>query len=168
MFWDRTVPLGKSKSQFMEWAIDQSQSVLVLWSAKSVVSNAVHGEAEDGLKRRALFAVVVDDAVAPPAFQRAEQVNLTGWEGDRADAEFQRLAAKISERIPRTRPAVPLPATELPAIETPSPAAAAKTHTPLSPAAFAAPEEKKSSMPVILIAGVAIAALAALLVWRSL
>lgn len=163
MFWDRTVPPNKSKAQFMEWAIDQSRSVLVLWSAKSVGSNAVHGEAEDGLRRRALIATLMDDAVIPPSFQRIEPVKLTGWEGDRSDDQFQRLAARIAEVVPRTRPAASLPIAEAPAVERLVPAAAGEAGPGLPE-----PAQGGGRSPLLLVACVVAALLLAVLIWRFL
>lgn len=169
VFWDRTVPAGKSKSQFMEWAIDQAQSVLVLWSVKSVGSTAVQGEAEDGLKRRALVAALLDEDAAPPAaFHRVEPVNLTGWDGDRADGKFQRLASTIAEVVPRTRPAVPLPVADAPVAPAPVAVADKVSRPPQATPPSRETPRAGGRSPALLFACVVAAIVVALLIWRLL
>ena len=99
VFYDRTIPPGKTWRQFIGKEIDACHCMIVAWSNYSISSNWVLEEADDGLKRKILVPCLLDD-VRPPLGMRAIQAtNLVGWHGDLKVPGFKALCSAISELI---------------------------------------------------------------------
>jgi hypothetical protein len=56
VWWDRTIPPGKTWDQVIEAALDAARCVIVLWSKESVKAHWVLTEAEEG-RRRGILGV---------------------------------------------------------------------------------------------------------------
>lgn len=65
VFWDRTIPIGKTWREVVEAEIEACRSMVVVWSKTSLKSHWVHDAAEGGRKRRILFPVLIDDVEQP-------------------------------------------------------------------------------------------------------
>jgi sulfatase modifying factor 1 len=99
LFYDRTIPPGKTWRQFIGKEIDECRCMVVAWSTHSIESNWVLEEADDGLKRKILVPCLLDD-VRPPLGMRAIQAaNLVDWKGDLKAPGFKALCGAISELI---------------------------------------------------------------------
>lgn len=70
VWWDRTIPAGKTFDEVIEEAIDAARCVVVLWSNSSVTSRWVHTEAEEGARRNILVPVLIEKVNIPLAFHR--------------------------------------------------------------------------------------------------
>ena len=51
VWWDRTIPPGKSFDEVIEQALDAAGCVIVVWTESAVQSRWVKTEAEEGLRR---------------------------------------------------------------------------------------------------------------------
>ncbi|MCG6870595.1 MAG: SUMF1/EgtB/PvdO family nonheme iron enzyme [Gammaproteobacteria bacterium] len=95
VWWDRSIPAGKTFDEVIEEAIDASRCVVVMWSALSVKSRWVRTEAEEGAHRGILVPVRIDDVRIPLAFRRIQAADLIGWNGSAESPAFLKLAADI-------------------------------------------------------------------------
>src|SRR6188508_2064980 len=50
VWWDRTIPPGRTFDEVIEEALDDAQCVVVLWSTTSIASNWVRAEAAEGAR----------------------------------------------------------------------------------------------------------------------
>jgi hypothetical protein len=96
VFWDRTIPTGKTWREVLDSELRQSRSVLVVWTKNSVASEWVHEEAEAGKRRKILIPVLLDMVEPPLGFGTIQAASLTAWNGDISSADFARLAADIA------------------------------------------------------------------------
>jgi hypothetical protein len=99
VWWDREIPLGKSFDEVIEKAIAQAKCVIVLWSAVSAASEWVRNEASEGKRRGILVPIFIEHVDAPLAFRLLNGADLSAWSGDPGDAEFVRLADRVSELL---------------------------------------------------------------------
>ncbi len=65
VWWDTHIAPGRTFDRTIEAALEDSQAVIVVWSAHSIGSDWVQTEATEGLERDILFPVLFD-AVRPP------------------------------------------------------------------------------------------------------
>ena len=79
VWWDRTIPPGKSFDQVIEAALDSAKCVIVLWSRESVSSDWVKSEASEGARRRILVPALIEDVTIPLEFRRIQAASLVGW-----------------------------------------------------------------------------------------
>ncbi len=88
VWWDREIPPGRSFDEVIEEALDQSKSVVVLWSTASVSSHWVKSEASEGLERKILVPALIEEARVPLAFRRLQAARLAGWNGEMPHQEI--------------------------------------------------------------------------------
>ena len=62
VWWDHSIPPGKTWAKHIEEKIKDSKTVVVLWSNNSTESNWVNAEANYGFENNILFPVLIDDA----------------------------------------------------------------------------------------------------------
>jgi formylglycine-generating enzyme required for sulfatase activity len=99
VWWDRTIPPGKSFDQVIQEAITAAKCVVVLWSEKSIISDWVKEEATIG-KRRQILVPARLDAVDPPiGFGLIQAADLTDWKAESTHAGFVGFLSAISETV---------------------------------------------------------------------
>ena len=96
VWWDRTIPPGKTWDHVIEAALDGARCVIVLWSKDAVLSDWVRTEAEEGKRRGILVPARIDDVTIPLAFRRIQAADLVGWRGALPNAGFDELAEAVS------------------------------------------------------------------------
>jgi hypothetical protein len=96
IFWDRTIPAGKTWRQVIGFEIRTCRSVLVVWTENSVTSEWVLEEAETGKRRGILIPVLLDNVEPPFGFGNIQAANLTAWNGDSLAPTFTHLVADIT------------------------------------------------------------------------
>ena len=84
VWWDRTIPPGRTFDDVLEEALDRARCVVVLWSKKSVTSHWVKAEAAEGIRREILVPVLLETVKIPLEFRRVQAADLTGWKGEAA------------------------------------------------------------------------------------
>ena len=112
VWWDRSIPPGRSFDQVIEEALSAAKCVVVLWSKSSAGSDWVKTEAAEGLARKILVPVRTEEVNLPLEFRRLQTVDLTRWNGDpRApelreflDAVAALLKAEVRPPSPPIRP----------------------------------------------------------------
>jgi tetratricopeptide (TPR) repeat protein len=103
VWWDRNIPPGQSYGQMIEQALDSAKCIIVLWSKQSVASDWVKDEAAEGVRRRILVPVMIEEVIAPLGFRQFQTANLIGWEGDSAHPELHELLDVVSAQVGRGR-----------------------------------------------------------------
>jgi formylglycine-generating enzyme required for sulfatase activity len=133
VWWDRTIPLGKTYDQVIEEALDAAHCVVVVWSQASVVSHWVRTEAEEGRQRGILVPVMIDSSVRLPlGFRLLQTALLLDWSDLTSHSEFARLVQAITALLgPLPQQATPAPAPVAP-MRPPLPAGAPEPSTPAS------------------------------------
>ena len=97
VWWDRSIPFGKTYDQVIEEALDAARCVVVVWSQASVASHWVRTEAEEGRQRGILVPVMIDNNVRLPlAFRLLQTGRLLDWSDTASHPEFARLVQAIT------------------------------------------------------------------------
>src|SRR4030095_4225067 len=96
VFWDRKIRLGTSRRHFIGSKIQDSRSVLVVWTENSITSEWVLEEAETGKRRKVLIPVMLDNVEPPYGFGSIQTANLVAWNGDSSFPTFKRLVEDLA------------------------------------------------------------------------
>ena len=107
VWWDRTIPPGKTFDDVIEEALDRAACVVVLWSRTSVLSHWVRSEAAEGA-RRGISCRRFSNREDPLEFRRVQAANLAAWNGDSGDPEFEQFIRSISTLIEPTTDGPPI------------------------------------------------------------
>ena len=99
VWWDHTIPPGKSWDREIEKALDEARCVVVLWSHDSVESDWVRNEADEGKRRRILVPALLDNVRIPLAFRGIQAANLMDWTADFGHVEFGKLVGAVAELL---------------------------------------------------------------------
>jgi hypothetical protein len=99
VFWDRTIPTGKTWRGVISREIRSCRCIVVVWSKTSVESEWVGEEAEEGRRRQILFPVSIDDVLPPFGFGLIQAADLTNWEGTTPHQEFDKFISDIAELL---------------------------------------------------------------------
>ena len=90
VFWDRTIPGGKTWDEVIEEELDAARCVVVVWSKISIKSRWVRAEAEEGLHRNILVPVSIE--------AEKEKQRLAEEERKQKEAEAKRKAEEEQRR----------------------------------------------------------------------
>ncbi len=99
IFWDRSIPAGKTWWQAIGRALKGARIVVVLWSHTAVQSTWVYEEADDGRRRGILVPVFIDPVLPPLGLRSVQAVDLSAWDGSQSDPAFQKLLTDIGAVI---------------------------------------------------------------------
>lgn len=164
VFWDSEIPPGQTWADYIEEKLSHCKVVLVLWSQHSTKSQWVREEARIGRDKGKLIPLMVDSTPAPFGFGEVQAADLSNWNGDDADPNWQRVVAAVRAAAARTGEA---PAAQAPraVMSPPMPPPAQSGFRPArdSAAAPAAPA-KKGVNPIWWMLGGGVAVLAILAV----
>ena len=134
VWWDRTIRAGKIFDRVIEAALKDARCVIVLWSQDSIESDWVRSEAHEAKRRGVLVPALLDDVDVPLAFKTIQAANLVGWSGELPHAQFDELAAAVSDVLFTSAPSAPHVTT--PAAHRAAAAAAATSEGELTAAEF--------------------------------
>lgn len=125
LYWDRHLLAGEVFDDVLEREITAAKCVLVLWSGKSIASQWVRNEADEGATRKAMVSVRIEDVRVPLAFRRIQAADLVGWRGDPSDQRLAEVFRAISALLKNeTNPAPAL--SEVPSPHALAPSSAQK------------------------------------------
>ncbi|MDJ0807167.1 MAG: SUMF1/EgtB/PvdO family nonheme iron enzyme [Gammaproteobacteria bacterium] len=99
VWWDPRIPAGRSFEEVIEQAIDEANSMLVLWSKRALKSTWVRNEANEGMGRNILVPVLIQDVRPPLAFRHIHAASLIHWDGKTDHADFIKLVSDIAELL---------------------------------------------------------------------
>ena len=110
VWWDTSIPHGKRYDFYIEEQLENSKTVVVVWSEKSVKSKWVRAEATDGDDRGILIPLQIDQTRIPLAFRMIQTANLIGWQKGQKNSELDKLLNQVKRFLPLTKGnATPLP-----------------------------------------------------------
>ncbi len=81
VWWDKNLQPGKAFDRAISKALDESESIVVLWSKNSVKSDWVLDEAYEGLERKILIPAMIETTKLPFGYRRIQAINLARWKG---------------------------------------------------------------------------------------
>lgn len=96
VWWDRSIPPGRSFDQVIEEALAAARCVVVIWSKSSATSDWVKTEAAEGLARKILVPVQIEELSLPLEFRRLQTVDLTAWDESSAAPELRGLLRAVA------------------------------------------------------------------------
>ena len=107
VWWDPEIDAGQQFDDQIEAELLAAAAVVVVWTATSVSSRWVRGEAREAADRNALVPVRFDAARLPMDVRAIHTIDLDQWGEDPASAAFQDLARALESMIARQRRSMP-------------------------------------------------------------
>jgi formylglycine-generating enzyme required for sulfatase activity len=99
VFYDRTIPPGKTWRQVIGKHLDECHCIVVAWSTYSVDSHWVCEEADIGREENRLIPIKLDDVKSQLGFRSIQSADLTGWRGDTQAFGYLALCEQLSEHL---------------------------------------------------------------------
>ncbi|MDH3280833.1 MAG: toll/interleukin-1 receptor domain-containing protein, partial [Gammaproteobacteria bacterium] len=99
VWWDRTIPPGKTFDEVIEAELAAAGCVIVIWSSASVDSSWVRAEAGEAMNRGVLIPVIMEQADIPLVFRPIQAADLTDWSGETDHSGYRQLVAAIAAAI---------------------------------------------------------------------
>ena len=105
VWWDPEIDAGQQFDDQIEAELLAAAAVVVVWTATSVGSRWVRGEAREAADRNILVPVRFDAARLPMDVRAIHTIDLDTWNEDTGSAAFQDLARALDSMIARQRKA---------------------------------------------------------------
>jgi len=105
VFWDRTIPTGKTWRETIGKELREARCVIVLWSKTSIESGWVQEEADDAKRRGILVPVLIENVAPPIGFRSIQAADLVNSNDTVPTPGFDRLTGDIAALIGRPSPA---------------------------------------------------------------
>src|SRR5512137_67452 len=105
VWWDPEIDAGQQFDDQIEAELLAAAAVVVVWTATSVSSRWVRGEAREAADRNILVPVRFDAARLPMDVRAIHTIDLDQWGEDPASAAFQDLSRALESMIARQRKA---------------------------------------------------------------
>ena len=99
VFYDRTIPPGKTWRQFIGKHIEECSCMVVVWSKHSINSRWVLEEADIALEKNILIPVFLDQVKPPFGFGSIQAADLINWQGNKHSPGYLALCTVITELI---------------------------------------------------------------------
>jgi len=99
VWWDPEITPGEEFDSLISRELEGARSVVVVWTAGSVDSRWVRGEARDAADRGALVPVRFGQAKLPIDFRAVHTTDLDGWGEDRNGAAFRGLFKALEAKL---------------------------------------------------------------------
>jgi adenylate cyclase len=99
VWWDPEITPGEEFDSLISRELEGARSVVVVWTAGSVDSRWVRGEARDAADRGALVPVRFGTAKLPIDFRAVHTTDLDNWGEDRAGAAFRGLCKALEAKL---------------------------------------------------------------------
>ena len=101
VWWDREIEVGDSFEKVIEQAINEAECVIAVWSVKSVNSEWVRAEASEGLRRKILAPVLIEEVEPPLRYRPLHTASLVGWDGSTSHSGFKQLVQALTSILSR-------------------------------------------------------------------
>src|SRR5262245_7354014 len=96
VFWDRTIPTGKTWRAVLDAALVEMKCMVVVWSAAATRSDWVIEEADEGKSRGVLLPINIEASRPPPrGFRQIQTLDFTAWDRSPNAACVSTLVADI-------------------------------------------------------------------------
>lgn len=94
-WWDLHIKGGAEYGLEIEKALEQSDAIVVLWSAHSINSTWVRDEAASGRDSGRLIPVMIDLVSPPMGFRQYQNLEFSSWKGRGKPPRMAELLASI-------------------------------------------------------------------------
>ncbi len=101
---DMELKAGENYDEITEQRLHSAKAVVVLWSSRSVKSRWVRAEATIGQRKKTLIPAMIEECDRPVMFELVQSIDLSKWEGDRADPNWRRFIDVIQKMIAAAPP----------------------------------------------------------------
>ena len=118
VWWDPAIAPGEEFDGLISRELDAARSLVVVWTAASVDSRWVRGEARDAADRGVLVPVRLDNSRLPIDFRAVHTTDLDGWNDDPQSPAFQGLRKALEAKLglPRKAAIAPVAAEKKPQV----------------------------------------------------
>lgn len=99
VWWDAVLRSGQTFDEVIERELRASKAVVVLWSPRSVSSRWVRAEATLADRGNKLVPVIIEPCTLPIIFELTQAADLSKWNGDTGDANWQTLVSDLRRMI---------------------------------------------------------------------
>jgi len=99
VWWDPEIAPGEEFDGLISRELDAARSLVVVWTAASVDSRWVRGEARDAADRGVLVPVRLDNSRLPIDFRAVHTTDLDGWNDDRESPAFKGLRKALEAKL---------------------------------------------------------------------
>ena len=100
VFWDFTIPAGMTWRRFLLEKLENTRSLVVVWSKHSIESEWVMEETDEAKRQKKPIIPVLLDKVSPPFGYRAIHCrNLSDWVGSLTSPIFLHLVQDIKNSV---------------------------------------------------------------------
>lgn len=161
VWWDHTIPPGRTWSNYIATGIEEAKSCIVVWSEHSVASKWVLEEASIANDADKLLPVAATNVKPPMGYRSMQAAQLTDWNGDTQHPQWRLLVNEV-RRIASGQGRTAATASAQPSQTQARPAPA---YTP-PPAGNAPATAKKPPWPII-GGGVVVGVLVLALIWSA-
>ncbi len=109
VWWDKHISGGSEFAKEIEQALDNSDVVVVLWTAFSIESPWVRDEAGAGRDRGRLVPLSLDATVPPLGFRQFQSIDLGGWKGRGKVPHLEEILGAIERQSTGAAASSPIP-----------------------------------------------------------
>src|SRR5512137_1466950 len=99
VWWDPEITPGQEFDSLISRELEQARTLVVVWTANSVDSRWVRGEARDAADRGVLVPVRFENARLPIDFRAVHTTDLDDWSEDRSSATFRSLCKALESKL---------------------------------------------------------------------
>jgi hypothetical protein len=99
VWWDHTIPPGKTWDDVIARGIREAKACIIVWSASSVVSDWVKEEATIAKEGGKYLPVQFGPDLPPLGFRRIQAADLRNWNGNAQDPQWRMLITEISNLV---------------------------------------------------------------------
>lgn len=99
VWWDPAITPGEEFDALISRELDEAKALIVVWTASSVDSRWVRGEAREAADRGVLVPVRFDSARLPIDFRALHTTALDGWGEDRGNEAFRSLCQALEAKL---------------------------------------------------------------------
>jgi len=97
---DDQLPAHRSYGDVIEEKLRDAEAVVVLWSSDACQSQWVRAEADYARQAGTLVQASLDGTIPPLPFNQIQCADLSGWDGDRSSAGWQKVEHSVSALVP--------------------------------------------------------------------
>jgi TIR domain len=99
VWWDHTIPPGKTWDDVIATGIRDAKACIIVWSSNSVVSDWVKEEATIAKEGNKYLPVQVGADLPPLGFRRIQSADLRNWDGNAKNPQWRMLVTEIANLV---------------------------------------------------------------------
>jgi hypothetical protein len=99
VWWDHTIPPGKSWEDVIVGGIRDAKACIIIWSRDSIASRWVKDEATVALKAGKYLPILLGVEEPPMGFRQIQAADLAAWNGNAHDPQWRLLIAEIGNLV---------------------------------------------------------------------